>query len=120
MSDNGVIAGRGAALLDDYTLNCQSMVVSPAKETASKIVGMGGVAGTKVEPRAPTAKLKIIVTEDVSLAELAALRNVSGTFEFANGTTYTGIGCDVTNAPEHSNDDGTADIEIEMVDCIPA
>lgn len=114
------IAGKGSCLLDVYPLNCKSMVVSPSSSVASKIVGMGGVAGDKEMPRAPTAKLKVIVTSDVEVDVISALRNVSAVFEFADGRVYTGVGCSVTNAPEHSNDEGEMDVELEMIACIPA
>jgi len=51
---------------------------------------------------------------------ISALRNVSAVFEFADGRVYTGVGCSVTNAPEHSNDEGEMDVELEMIACIPA
>ena len=115
---NGTIAGKGSCLLDIYPLNCQSMSITPSKSVASKIVGMGGVAGDKEELRAPSAKLKVIVTEGVDVDIISALRNVEGVFEFADGRVYTAVGCSVSNAPEHNNDDGTMDVELEMVTCI--
>jgi hypothetical protein len=116
---NGItIAGKGTARLAGKVLNCTKIDPTPGKEKTSKMVGMGGVAGDKVEDVAPTLELTVIVTPDVSLTWLGNLRNVDADVAMADGRSYTFIGASVTEPPKHTNADGTADVKLEAMDCV--
>ncbi len=115
MATGITVAGKGSLRIDGTIYNCTSIKTTIGSEKRSKVVGMRGPAGDKVEIVAPKLTATIIVTPDVSLATLGGYQNVTCEGQMADGRSFVLEGASVTEPPEHSAEDGTCDITMEAL-----
>jgi hypothetical protein len=115
MATGITIAGRGSLRIDSTIYNCTAIKTTIGSEKRTKVVGMRGVAGDKVECVAPKLTATIIVTSDVSLATLGGYEDVTVEGQMADGRSFVLEGASITDPPEHSAEDGTCDVSFEAM-----
>lgn len=115
MASGITIAGKGSLRIDGVIYNCTSIKTTIGQERRTKMVGMSGPAGDKVEIVAPRMTATIIVTPDVSLQTLSDYVDVTVEGQMADGRSFVLEGASVTDPPEHSSEDGTCDISMEAL-----
>jgi len=112
------IAGKGSLRLDNKVYNCTKLSVTFGAEKTEKLVGMGGVAGDKVTPVVPKIDATIIVTRDVLLSVLSALRNIRAEGTFADGRSFVATGASTADQLKYAAEDGTVDVSLEALSCL--
>jgi len=118
MATGITIAGRGSLRIDGVIYNAQKIAITFGTEKRTKMVGLGGVAGDKVEQVAPKLEATIIVTADVSVAALSLLSNTVVSAQMADGRSYILEGASTMDQLKHTAEDGTLDIAFEALACM--
>lgn len=115
MASGITIAGKGSLRIDGTIYNCTSIKTTIGAEKRSKVVGMRGPAGDKVEMVAPRLSATVIVTADVSLKKLSEYVDVTVEGQMADGRSFVLEGASIVDPPEHSSEDGTCDVSFEAL-----
>lgn len=115
MASGEVIAGQGELRVAGKIYNCQKIEPNLGGEQREAVVGYNGVGGFKVTKVAPSISATIIVTPDVSIADLNALTNETAEVQMADGRAYTFEGATTTEPLTHSSEDGTAEWSLQAV-----
>ena len=111
------IAGRGSLRVDGVIYECTEITPSMGGEQRTKIMGMRGVAGDRVEIIAPTVTATIILSPGQSLATLTRVTNATVEVQMADGRSYAYEGASGGAPPGHSASDGTCDVSFEAMSC---
>jgi len=81
----------------------------------TKVVGMRGVVGDRVEIIAPTITATVVLSEGQSLATLTRVANATCEVQMADGRSYNFEGASGGAPPGHSAAEGTCDISLEAL-----
>lgn len=108
-----VIAGRGSLRADGRIYNCTAITPNIGNETREMVVGFGGPAGVKVTPVAPTLTATVIVTSDVNVSALQALKDVTVEVQMADGRSYVYERATQKNQLSHGAAEGSVDVAFD-------
>jgi len=108
-----VISGKGSLRIDGKVYNCSSITPRIGGETLEAVTGFLGVAGYKATPVAPGLTATVIVTPDVSVTTLQAIRNKTVEVQMADGRSFVYEGASQKLQLEVSAEDGTTDVEFD-------
>jgi hypothetical protein len=111
------IAGSGSLRIGGVIYECSEITATKGGKQRTKIVGMRGVAGDRVEIIAPSLTATIIVTAGSSVSALTDISDETAEVQMADGRSYMFEGASGGAPPGHSASEGTCDISLEAMSC---